>query len=138
MGVFPSRILVLILRQMRWELLIFSRQHREAKVKRFVYISSASVYGKPQYPPMDELHPTRPFVPYGASKLMGELSALSFHHSQGLPIAIARPFCVYGPGENPKHALVEVSRYVRWHLNRQPVQVIGDVRRKTRDFVHVS
>jgi nucleoside-diphosphate-sugar epimerase len=110
----------------------------QAKVKRFVYVSSASVYGKPQYTPMDELHPTRPFVPYGASKLMGELSAFSFYHAQGLPIAIARPFCVYGPGENPRHALVEVSRYVRWHLNHQPIQVIGDARKKTRDFVHVS
>jgi len=107
-------------------------------LKKFVYISSASVYGKPEYTPMDELHPTRPFVPYGASKLMGELSAFSFYHSRGLPIAVARPFCVYGPGENPKHALVEVSRYVRWHLNRQPIRVIGNARRKTRDFVHVS
>ncbi len=109
-----------------------------ANVKKLVYMSSASVYGIPQYTPMDELHPTRPFVHYGASKLMGELSAFSFYHSRSLPIAIARPFCVYGPGENPKHALVEVSRYVRWHLNHQPIQIVGNVREKTRDFVHVS
>ena len=49
-----------------------------------------------------------------------------------------RPFCVYGPGENPEVALVEVSRYLRWHLNGKPIHVVGDPDRKTRDFVHVS
>ena len=44
--------------------------------KRVLYVASASVYGIPQYFPMDEKHPTRPFVPYGASKLMGELGPI--------------------------------------------------------------
>lgn len=108
-----------------------------ASVRRFVYISSASVYGRPQYFPMDEEHPTRPFVPYGASKLAGELACLSLHHSRGLPVVIGRPFCAYGVGENPQLALVEVARYLRWHLNGQPIQVVGDPSRKTRDFVHI-
>ena len=107
-------------------------------IKRVVYVSSASVYGIPQQFPMSEQHPTKPFVPYGASKLMGELCCLSFFNSQGLPVTIARPFCVYGSGENPKLALVEVSRYLRWHLNQRPIQIVGDVDQKTRDFVHVS
>ncbi|MCK4391526.1 SDR family NAD(P)-dependent oxidoreductase [Candidatus Bipolaricaulota bacterium] len=109
-----------------------------ARVKRFVYVSSASVYGRPQRFPMDEEHPTRPFMPYGASKLAGELFCHSFFETYGLPVVVARPFCVYGPGENPKLALVEVSRYLRWHLNHRPIQVVGDPERKTRDFVHVS
>lgn len=109
----------------------------KAGVKRVLYVSSASVYGKPQYFPMDEQHPTKPFVPYGCSKLAGELACLSFLNARGLPVVIGRPFCVYGPGENPKIALVEVSRYLRWHLNQQPIQVVGDMRRKTRDFVSV-
>lgn len=111
---------------------------RAAGVKRFVYVSSASVYGRPQHFPMDEEHPTRPFVPYGASKLAGELFCRSFCSAYGLPVVIARPFCIYGPGENPKLALVEVTRYLRWHLNRRPIQVVGDMDRKTRDFVYVS
>ena len=86
---------------------------------------------------MDEKHPTRPFVPYGASKLMGELACLSFFHAKGLPVVMARPFCVYGPGENPRMALVEVSRYLRWHLSQQPIQIVGDMKKKTRDFVNV-
>jgi UDP-glucose 4-epimerase len=109
----------------------------KAGVKRVLYVSSASVYGNPQYFPMDEQHPTKPFVPYGCSKLSGELACLSFLYAKGLPVVMARPFCVYGPGENPKIALVEVSRYLRWHLNQQPIQIVGDMKHKTRDFVHV-
>ncbi len=106
--------------------------------ERFIYASSASVYGKPKSFPIDEEHPTRPFIPYGVSKLAGELYCLSFFEAYDLGTVIARPFCVYGPGENPRTALVEVSRYLRWHLNRKPIHIVGDMDRKTRDFVHVS
>jgi len=106
--------------------------------KKFVYVSSASVYGTPQRFPMGEDHPTKPFMPYGASKLAGEICCRSFFQTYGLPLVVGRPFCVYGPREHPKLALVEVSRYLRWHLNGKPIQIIGDPDRKTRDFVHVS
>lgn len=110
----------------------------QAGAKKFVYISSASVYGTPQRFPMGEDHPTKPFIPYGASKLAGEICCRSFFQTYGLPLVIGRPFCVYGPREHPKLALVEVSRYLRWHLNGKPIQIVGDLDRKTRDFVHVS
>jgi UDP-glucose 4-epimerase len=85
-----------------------------------------------------EDHRTRPFVPYGASKLAGEVASLAQFHAVDLPVVVGRPFCVYGPGENPDIALVEVSRYLRWHLNDRPIEVVGDSDRKTRDFVHVT
>lgn len=106
--------------------------------RRVVYLSSASVYGRPQRFPMDEEHHLRPFMPYGASKLAGELTCLTFHNTFGRPCVIGRPFCVYGPGENPRTALVEVSRYLRWHLNGKPIQIVGSMDDKTRDFIHVN
>ena len=109
-----------------------------AGIKKFVYISSASVYGIPRRFPIGEDHPTTPFIPYGASKLVGEIYCHSFCYTYGLPVVIGRPFCVYGARENPKLALVEVGRYLRWHLNNKPIRIVGDVERKTRDFVHVS
>ena len=39
------------------------------KVRTLVFSSSATVYGKPQYLPLDESHPTSPTNPYGRSKL---------------------------------------------------------------------
>ena len=110
----------------------------QAGAKKFVYVSSASVYGTPQRFPMSEDHPTKPFIPYGASKLAGEICCRSFFQTYRLPLVIGRPFCVYGPRENPKLALVEVSRYLRWHLNGKPIQIVGDLDRKTRDFIYVS
>lgn len=109
-----------------------------AKVKRFYYMSSASVYGIPQYVPMDELHPNNPFVPYGSTKLSGERVAIAVGYAKGLPVVAGRPFCVYGPGENPKYALVEISRFLRWHLNGKPITIVGNAKKKTRDFIHVS
>ncbi|MGH3693638.1 MAG: NAD-dependent epimerase/dehydratase family protein [Pseudonocardiaceae bacterium] len=110
----------------------------DSDIQRLVYVSSASVYGTPRRFPMDEDHPTRPFVPYGASKLSGEITCLALHRACGLPVVVGRPFCVYGPGTNPQEEMVEVGRYLRWHLNDQPIQIVGDPDRKTRDFVHVD
>ncbi len=106
--------------------------------KRFVQVASFSVYGVPQRFPVDEGHPTEPFVPYGASKLAAERYALAYGATYGLDVVVGRPVAVYGPGENPKFALVEISRFLRWHLNGKPIRIVGDIERKTRDFVHVS
>jgi UDP-glucose 4-epimerase len=41
----------------------------QAKVKALVFSSSATVYGEPQYLPLDEAHPTSSTNPYGRNKL---------------------------------------------------------------------
>lgn len=109
----------------------------EVGVRKLVYMSSATVYGTPQGFPISELHPTRPFLPYGASKLSGELTLRCLHTARGLPTVIGRSFVVYGPGEDPRRAGGEVSQFLRWHLNGLPIPVVGDINRKTRDFIHV-
>lgn len=110
----------------------------ELGVRRLVYLSSAIVYGIPQHTPIREDHPTGPFLPYGASKLSGELLLRSLHRTSGLPVVIGRSFVIYGPGEDPRQAGGEVSQFLRWHLNDRPIPVVGDIDRKTRDFIHVS
>ncbi|WP_131740578.1 NAD-dependent epimerase/dehydratase family protein [Actinomadura roseirufa] len=107
-------------------------------VRRLVSLSSAIVYGTPQRFPMAEDHPTRPFLPYGASKFSGELTLRSMHDTFDLPVVIGRPFVIYGPREDPRTAGGEVSQFLRWQLNQLPIPVVGDIDRKTRDFVHVT
>lgn len=107
-------------------------------VRRLVYLSSASVYGYPQKVPISEDHPLEPFLPYGATKLSGELILRSFQRAQGLPVIIGRAFVVYGLGEDPRSAGGEVSQFLRWHLNDYPIPAVGDVDCKSRDFIHVS
>lgn len=103
-----------------------------------VYLSSAIVYGIPQHTPIREDHPTEPFLPYGASKLSGELTLSSLYQTSGLPVVIGRSFVIYGPGEDPRQAGGEVSQFLRWHLNDRPIPVVGDIDCKTRDFIHVD
>ncbi|GLZ05624.1 NDP-sugar dehydratase or epimerase [Actinomadura sp. NBRC 104412] len=110
----------------------------EMGVRRLVYMSSAIVYGTPQRFPIDEEHPTRPFLPYGASKFSGELTLRSLHEAVDLSVVMGRCFVIYGPGEDPRTAGGEVSQFMRWQLNDLPIPVVGDIDRKTRDFVHVS
>ncbi|MEU9004221.1 NAD-dependent epimerase/dehydratase family protein [Streptomyces sp. NPDC048551] len=110
----------------------------ELGVRRLVYLSSAIVYGTPRHSPIREDHPTGPFLPYGASKLSGELTLRSLHAAAGLSVVIGRSFVVYGPGEDPRRAGGEVSQFLRWHLNERPIPVVGDIDRKRRDFIHVE
>ena len=44
----------------------------KAACNNIVFSSSATVYGKPQYLPYDEEHPTKPVNPYGRTKLITE------------------------------------------------------------------
>ena len=44
----------------------------KAKCNNIVFSSSATVYGKPEYLPYDEKHPTNPVNPYGRTKLIIE------------------------------------------------------------------
>ena len=45
---------------------------QEREVHQFIFSSSATVYGVPEYLPYDESHPTKPINPYGQSKLQVE------------------------------------------------------------------
>lgn len=108
-----------------------------AGVRRLVYLSSACVYGRPRSVPICEEHPLAPFLPYGATKLAGELVLRSFREALGLPVVIGRAFVIYGPGEDPRRAGGEVSQFLRWHLNGRPIPAVGDIDSKSRDFIHV-
>ena len=41
-------------------------------VDKFIFSSSAAIYGNPHYTPIDESHPMNPINPYGRSKMMVE------------------------------------------------------------------
>lgn len=52
--------------------LVLLRAMLKANVKRFIFSSSAAIYGEPQYTPIDERHPLAPMNPYGWGKLFVE------------------------------------------------------------------
>jgi NAD dependent epimerase/dehydratase len=75
---------------------------RRAGVERMVHTSTSEVYGSALRVPIDESHPLQPQSPYSASKIGGDMVALSFHHAFGLPVAVVRPFNTYGPRQSTR------------------------------------
>src|SRR3546814_11675551 len=53
-------------------------------ITRFVFSSTAAVYGEPDEVPVGEAAPTRPASPYGASKLMVEWMLRDVDRADGL------------------------------------------------------
>jgi UDP-glucose 4-epimerase len=107
---------------------------RNADLAALLVASSSSVYGKPQYLPYDERHPTMPVSPYGVSKLAEERYALAYHEVYGLPTVALRYFTVYGPRMRPNMA---ISNFVSHCMNGLSPVVYGDGT-QTRDFTHVA
>jgi nucleoside-diphosphate-sugar epimerase len=91
------------------------------KLKRFLYISTSSVYGK--FSSGDETLPTRPISPYGVTKLAAEHLCRAYAEAYELPIVTLRYFSVYGPRQRPD---MGYYRFIRALLERQPLSVYGD------------
>ncbi|NEU55658.1 SDR family NAD(P)-dependent oxidoreductase [Halorussus sp. MSC15.2] len=106
---------------------------RNSDTKRVVVASSSSVYGKPEYLPYDEDHPTTPVSPYGASKVAQEQYARIYNEVYNLPTVTLRYFTVYGPRMRPNMA---ISNFVSRCLNDEPPVIYGDGT-QTRDFTYI-
>lgn len=110
--------------------------HR-SNVERFIYLSSAAVYGEPEHTPVSEEARTEPTSLYGVSKLIGEKYCRSFNSIHGLRTISLRLFNVYGPGQGHGPYSGVISNFVdRLSQNKRPT-IFGDGL-QTRDFVHVS
>ena len=111
---------------------------RDAKVKRFVYSSSAAVYGDEPSLPKREASPLKPQTPYALTKLAGEQYTLMFNSLYGMETVALRYFNVFGPRQDPKSPYSGViTKFVTaLKSGKQPV-IFGDGM-QTRDFVYVS
>ncbi|UCG51166.1 MAG: NAD-dependent epimerase/dehydratase family protein, partial [Candidatus Latescibacterota bacterium] len=107
---------------------------RGKSLRRFVYASSSSVYGETTQLPMNESHPTRPYSPYGVTKLSGEALCLLYKKNYGLPVVSLRFFTVYGPRQRPDMAF---HRFIANALDGKPIDVYGNGS-QTRDFTFIS
>ena len=72
----------------------------EHGIKRFIFSSSASVYGEPEEIPITENCPVRPTSPYGASKLMVENILQECDRAYGLRYVSLRYFNAAGADES--------------------------------------
>jgi UDP-glucose 4-epimerase len=65
-------------------------------VRRFIFSSTAAIFGEPEYVPIDEAHPKRPINPYGLTKLMVEQALADFDRAYGLKSVCLRYFNAAG------------------------------------------
>ncbi len=65
---------------------------------RFIFLSSAGVYGNPSSLPITESMPLNPLSPYALHKVMCENICLYFRKNYGLDAKIIRIFSAYGAG----------------------------------------
>jgi UDP-glucose 4-epimerase len=120
------------------------------QVNKFIFSSSAAVYGEPLYTPIDELHPIAPVNPYGHSKRMVEQVLADYARAYGLQCAILRYF--NAAGADPSGKLVE-RHEPETHLIPLILQAARDQTKKItvfgrdyptpdgtciRDYIHVT
>ncbi|RWB79049.1 MAG: NAD-dependent epimerase/dehydratase family protein [Mesorhizobium sp.] len=121
-----------------------------------VFASTNKVYGSlPQiavrqaddhYEPLDEQVRTSGVAekvgldfctPYGCSKGAADQYVLDYSKSYGLPTAVLRMSCIYGPRQFGTEDQGWVAHFLLSALSSQPITIYGDGR-QVRDILHVS
>lgn len=106
-------------------------------VKKFMYASSAAVYGLQTELPIAEEMECAPISPYGISKLSGEMYCEKWGKLYGLPTLGFRFSNVYGPRQDGLGEGGVISIFTNRLLTGQPLVVLGDGE-QTRDFIYVE
>ncbi|MDE2379197.1 UDP-glucose 4-epimerase GalE [Bradyrhizobium sp.] len=119
-------------------------------INRFIFSSTAAVYGNPDQVPVPEHAPTRPLSPYGSSKLMTEIMLHDAASAYGMQYVVLRYFNVAGADPQARIGLATVGAT---HLLKIAVEAATGQRAKIdvfgtdyptpdgsciRDYIHVS
>ena len=104
-------------------------------VKKFIFISSSSVYGnKNKGPFTEDMQTDFAISPYGATKKSAEVFAHTYHHNFKLPIVCLRIFNAYGERMRPNLVLY---KWVSAMLKGETIEISGDGTRM-RDYTYVG
>ena len=110
---------------------------KKSGVKRFIFSSSSSVYGNPNYVPINENHPTNPLSPYALHKLVGEQYCKLYSEVYDLDTVCLRYFNVYGDRMNNEGYKLVFPIFKEQMLNNKPLTINNDGKQR-RDFIHVD
>lgn len=110
-----------------------------ADVSRFVYASSGcGVYGgDAEIPYAEDDFTIRHDTPYQITKQLGEMYTYYFHRLYDLPIANARFFNSFGPGEVPGKYRNVIPNFFYWAMQGESLPITGDGS-ETRDWTYVG
>lgn len=113
--------------------LLFSIHRAKMDKIRFVFLSSAGVYGNVTALPICESMPQKPMSPYALHKVMCEDICNYFIQNAGMEIIIARIFSAYGSG---------LKKQIFWDMytkykNTGRLEMYG-TGNETRDYIHIN
>lgn len=103
-------------------------------VKKFVYASSAAVYGKVSAGQTNEAHPCQPISNYGVSKYYGEQLGMMSSKTYNLPFISIRIFNSYGPKQS-RYVIHDL--YKKLKLNPEKLEVLG-TGNQIRDYAYAA
>lgn len=100
---------------------------------RFVFLSTAGVYGNPAHLPISEVMPLNPMSPYALHKAMCETMCNYFSSNYEMDIKIARIFSAYGAG---------LRKQIFWDMYSK-LKKTGELKMygtgsESRDYIHVQ
>lgn len=106
-------------------------------VKKFIYISSSSVYGNNGSTIQKETDPLMPTNPYAVSKMAAEHALRVQAQDHSTELIIVRPFTMYGDYMDfGKEALVIGKFLTAWEQD-EPLMIEGTGQQR-RDFIHAD
>jgi UDP-glucose 4-epimerase len=116
---------------------------RKYNVERFIFASSAAVYGNlPELPKREDM-PAMPVTPYGVDKFSSERYVVNSYYLYGLRTTALRFFNVYGKRQDPSSPYsgvisIFIDRALRFLRGEKvTIDIFGDGK-QTRDFIYVK
>ncbi|MFF0830030.1 NAD-dependent epimerase/dehydratase family protein [Brevibacillus sp. NPDC003359] len=106
-------------------------------VSKFIFASSAAVYGMNEKTPLTEEALCDPVSVYGMNKLMGEEYCRKWNEMYGLQTVVFRLSNVYGPRQSAKGEGGVVSTFLTQIHHGENIILYGDGN-QTRDFIYVE
>lgn len=107
---------------------------KTARLKKFIFASSSSIYGNAEsYPMHEEMNPA-PVSPYGVTKLAAEHLCYLYYKNYGIPAVSMRYFTVYGPRQRPDMGFHKFIKAVSYG---DEITIYGDGE-QSRDFTYID
>lgn len=113
------------------------KQSVKYNIKKFIFASSAAIYGNPGQLPITENHPSQPISFYGLSKLTAESYIQLFSKFYGISYAILRYSNVYGMRQDANGEAGVIAIFKEKILSGENPAIYGDGL-QTRDFIFVK
>ena len=112
--------------------------HNQLPLKRFLFTSSAAVYGNLPDMPKSENTRCQPLTPYAVDKYAAERFTIDYEGLYGVPTVAVRFFNVFGPNQNADSPYSGVLSIITDKLKNDEVFNLYGDGSQTRDFVYVA